>query len=171
MKKVILLGYMGSGKSTVAKILSQKLQLPYFDLDLMIEEKAGLSVKSIFSEKGEIYFRKLEHEIFHETVEKPQSLVLSVGGGTPCYANNHLLLTANNVVSVYLKASIDELFNRLADEKYHRPLISNAQPEEMKEFIAKHLFERSYFYNQAKHIINVDGKSPEQISAEVENLI
>ncbi|GEP52008.1 shikimate kinase [Flavobacterium noncentrifugens] len=171
MMKVILLGYMGSGKSTVSKMLAEKRQLPHFDLDEMIEEKAGMPVKEIFSAKGEIHFRKLEHELFHQLMERNEDFVLSLGGGTPCYANNHLLFTGENTISIYLKASIAELYNRLTDEKQHRPLISNAHSEDMKEFIAKHLFERSYFYNQAMHAVNVDGKSAEDVVSEVEKLL
>jgi len=169
MKKIILLGYMGCGKSTVAKILAQKLQIPHFDLDEMIETKAGLSVKQLFDQKGEIYFRKLEHELLSETVNNPNELVLSLGGGAPCYANNHLFLQEKNVVSVYLKASIDELYGRLVNEKNKRPLIAETPAEEMKEFMAKHLFERSYFYNQATNVISVDGKSAEAIAEEIKS--
>jgi|SRR6218665_536454 len=168
MKKVILLGYMGCGKSTVAKILSEKLQLQHFELDQMIEREANLSVKEIFEQKGEIWFRKLEHKLFHEIMKHPNEIIISLGGGTPCYANNHLLLNGENAESFYLKASIDELYSRLTNEKNHRPLISETESHEMKEFIGKHLFERSYFYNQAKYKIDVDGKTPEIVALEIE---
>lgn len=168
MKKVILLGYMGCGKSTVAKILSKKLQLPHFELDQMIEKHANLSVKEIFEQKGEIWFRKLEHKLFNEVMNLPDDSIISLGGGTPCYANNHLLLSGEKIESFYLKASIEELFKRLTYEKSHRPLISDTKSHEMKEFIGKHLFERSFFYNYAKHKIDVNGKSPEEVSLEIE---
>lgn len=171
MRKIILLGYMGCGKSTVAKILAQKLQIPHFDLDEMIETKAGLSVKQLFDQKGEIHFRKLEHELFYEIVNSPKEFVLSLGGGAPCYANNHLLLQEKNVDSVYLKASIEELYGRLVNEKHQRPLIAEKPAEEMKEFMAKHLFERSYFYNQAKNVITVDGKSAEAVVEEIQKIL
>jgi shikimate kinase len=85
-----------------------------------------------------------------------------LGGGTPCYANNHELLKADNVVSIYLKASIETLFKRLSANKSKRPLIANKNDEEMKEFIAMHLFERSFYYNQAQYKVVVDDKTIDQ---------
>ncbi|MEL1240407.1 shikimate kinase [Flavobacterium flavipallidum] len=156
MKKIVLLGYMGCGKSTIAKELSKKLEIPFVDLDEYIEEKVKMAIKVIFAEKGEIYFRKLEHECFIELLNLPDAIIIGLGGGTPCYANNHELLKGANVLSVYLKASIDTLVARLSLNKSNRPLIANKNDVEMKEFIATHLFERSYYYNQAQHIVNVD---------------
>ena len=159
MRKIILLGYMGCGKSTIAKTLAKIIRVPFVDLDVYIEEKAGLSVKAIFEQHGEIKFRKMEHEAFVELLSAPGDLIIGLGGGTPCYANNHELLNGENVLSVYLKASIETLFNRLVINKSKRPLIANKNEEEMKEFIAMHLFERSYYYNQAQHIVSVDEKT------------
>ena len=76
MKKIILLGYMGSGKSTIAQLLSEIIGVPYLDLDQMIESKTNLSIATLFKEKGEIYFRKLEHEIFQELMCNPDPMVL-----------------------------------------------------------------------------------------------
>ncbi|WP_366187406.1 shikimate kinase [Flavobacterium ovatum] len=156
MSKIILLGYMGSGKSTIAKSLSKIKQLPFVDLDNYIEEKAKMTIKNIFETKGEIYFRKLEHQCFLELLDNDQDYIIGLGGGTPCYANNHELLIGEGRISIYLKASIDTLFNRLVLEKSQRPLIADKTDEEMKEFIAIHLFERSYFYNQAQYTVSVD---------------
>jgi shikimate kinase len=99
------------------------------------------------------------------------SFVLSLGGGTPCYANNHEMLNQDNVVSIYLNASIDTLYERLISENSKRPILANKSAAEMKEFIAKHLFDRSYYYNQSKHKINVNNKSAEEIVLEIEKLL
>lgn len=171
MKKIILLGYMGCGKSTIAKLLANATAIPYLDLDEIIEKQENSSVKKLFSDKGEIYFRKLEHQILAALIQSQDSFVLSLGGGTPCYSNNHEFLNADHVISIYLNASVATLYNRLLNDNEQRPLISDKNPEEMKEFIAKNLFDRSYYYNQAHYKINVDGKSPEEIISEIETIL
>ena len=167
MNKIIILGYMGSGKSTIAQKLALSLNLPFIDLDQYIEQNENVSIKKLFENNKEIQFRKLEHQHLKELLANNDSFVLSLGGGTPCYANNHLLLQGENIMSVYLKASIETLTNRLKVEKDSRPLLANQPDDELSEFIAKHLFERSYFYTHAKHTITVDGKSVETIVAEI----
>ncbi len=163
MKKIILLGYMGSGKSTIAHSLSKTIGLPFVDLDHFIEKKEGMSIKAIFDQSGEIYFRKLEHLALLELLNNDDAIIIGLGGGTPCYANNHELLLGENRTSIYLKASVDTLFERLLKEKSKRPLIAEKTDDEMKEFIAMHLFERSFYYNQAQHVISVDGLAVEEI--------
>lgn len=170
-KKIILLGYMGSGKTIIASKLSNVLQKKHLDLDVVIENEQNLSINSIFKTKGELYFRKLEHEVFKRLVESDDEFVLSLGGGTPCYANNHLFLKNTNVVSIYLKTSVEELYRRLSKNKSNRPLIAEMGEEELKEFIAKHLFDRSFYYHQAKHIISTDGKSIEEVVEEIKTLV
>lgn len=158
---------MGCGKSTIANKLSKMTNIPFLDLDKVIEEKAKMSINQIFEQQGEIYFRKLEHEVFVELLNSPANLIIGLGGGTPCYANNHELLKGDNILSIYLKASIDTLFNRLVVNKDKRPLIANKNEEEMKEFIAKHLFDRSFYYNHAQHKVIVDGKTVEETVADI----
>ena len=167
MKKVILVGYMAVGKTTIARLISEKKGVKYVDLDNLIEEKTNLSINELFKQKGEIYFRKIEHEIFKEIIENDENLIISTGGGTPCYADNHLFLNGKNVVSIYLKASVSTIFDRLKSEKKNRPLVANQSEEKLKEFVAIHLFERSHFYNQATFTISVDNKSPELIVPEI----
>jgi shikimate kinase len=171
MKKIILLGYMGCGKSTIANKLSGMVQIPYVDLDEYIEKKTKLTIKEIFEIHGEIYFRKLEHTYFIELLNAPDKMIIGLGGGTPCYANNHELLNGDSVTSIYLKASIDTLFNRLVSNKSKRPLIADKSEEEMKEFIAKHLFDRSFYYNHAQHKVSVDDKSIEETVNDILNLL
>jgi len=171
MNKIILLGYMGSGKSTIAKLLAEKTGFPFLDLDKMIETQELLSVREIFEQKGEIYFRKAEHTLLKELVASTDQFVLSLGGGTPCYANNHELLNGEGIISVYLKASVAELYQRLGRNRFRRPLIAAMADDELKEFIAKHLFERSFFYNKASNTIVVDGQSADDVVSEIRSLL
>jgi shikimate kinase len=171
MRKIVLLGYMGCGKSTIANILSKTTNIPFVDLDKIIEEKTNLTINQIFEQYGEIYFRKLEHDVFVELLNAPDNSIIGLGGGTPCYANNHELLKGDNVLSIYLKASIDTLFERLVSNKSKRPLIADKTDEEMKEFIAKHLFDRSFYYNHAQHKVVVDEKTVEETVADILNIL
>jgi shikimate kinase len=170
-KKIVLLGYMGSGKTVIAKKLSEKLDIKCFDLDDIVEKKENSSIESVFKNKGELYFRKLENKIFIDFMNADEDFILSLGGGTPCYFDHHLLLQKADVVSLYLKASIETLSERLFSEKEKRPLISHLNNLELKEFIAKHLFERGFFYNQASNIIVVDKKSINQIVEEIKAIL
>ena len=167
MQKVVLVGYMGSGKSFIGQLLSEKLQILFLDLDEIIEQNQNCSIKSIFENSGKVYFRKLEHQLFKETLSLNKPFVLSTGGGTVCYAKNHELLNNPDIISIYLKASIETLYNRLILEKEKRPLLADKNQEELKDFIAKNLFERSYFYHQSKFIVNVDDKSADKIIKEI----
>ena len=167
MKKVILCGYMASGKTTTARLLAKKLQLPYKDLDEVIENRTGKTISQLFKEDGEIKFRKLEHEVLNEIVNGTEGFVLGLGGGTPSYANNHEVLKREDVLSVYLKTGISEIINRLRLQKGTRPLIDALKDEELDEFVGQHLFERSYYYHHAKHVITTDGKLPEEITDEI----
>ena len=166
MYKIILVGYMGSGKTTIAKALSTHLSIPYFDLDRLIEEEIGIDIPQIFAQKGEIWFRKKEHEVLKRFILENDNFILSLGGGTPCYAGNHLILQEKNIFSFYLKAKVSTLTNRLENEKDHRPLLQNIETD-LSTFIGQHLFERIPFYNFAKHKINIDEKSVNEISKEV----
>lgn len=167
---IVLLGYMGSGKSTVGKALALALGYEFFDLDDLIEVQQKMTIPQIFLEHGEIYFRKLESEVLKDTLKNSTNIVLALGGGTPCYGKNMALLKAHNITSIYLKLSINELVNRLSKEKSERPLIKNIEDDELPEFIGKHLFERSFFYNQADEILHGD-KSVVEIITEIKTLI
>lgn len=171
MKKIVLLGYMGSGKTVTAESLAKELNLPCIDLDQYIEMRLEQSITSIFETKGEIFFRKKEHKYFKELMSSNESFILSLGGGTPCYANNHLLLNQDNTTSIYLKASIDTLVQRLQSEVSKRPILAQNKQEPLDTFIAKQLFDRSYYYYQATKVITVDNKTPSQITLEILNTL
>lgn len=171
MKKVILCGYMASGKTTTARLLATASGLPYIDLDEVIEHNTGKTISQLFEGGGEIKFRKLEHEALTDIVNGSEGFILSLGGGTPVYANNHLVLQREDVLSVYLKASIGELVKRIRSQAWQRPIVDALKEEELKEFVAQHLFERSFYYHQAKHVVSTDGKSPEEITNEIMKLL
>jgi shikimate kinase len=170
--KIILLGYMGSGKTTVGIQLSKKLFLNFTDLDEFIEEKEQKSIKEIFEQKGEIYFRKIEHKYLKQFIKENESFVLSLGGGTPCYAGNlDLILNDKNNLSFYLRGSISTLFKRLSENKFKRPLINDLSDNQLTEYIAKHLFERGIFYDKATYKIAIDDKEVQEIVTEIRILL
>jgi shikimate kinase len=169
--KIILLGYMGVGKTSLSKKLSKKTGIPCFDLDDIIEKSENSSVAAIFKDRGEVYFRKIEHQLFKDFIENKENFILSLGGGTPCYANNHLFLQNEDVISIYLKASIQNLTERLKNKREKRPLIKDLTEDDLQEYIAKHLFDRNYYYQKSKLSVVVDGKSKKEIVKEILELI
>lgn len=161
--KIFLTGYMGSGKSFLGTRLAAQLNYDYIDLDDHIELLEGKAIQDIFKAKGELYFRKLETRVLRDVLKEKADLVVSLGGGTPCYGNNmELIQERSDARTVYLKASVATLTRRLLPEKIHRPVISHLDGSEaLEEFIRKHLFERAYYYNQADVIVNVDQEDTE----------
>lgn len=163
---ISLIGYMGSGKSHISKILSDKINFKLIDLDKEISWRNKLTIPEIFEKKGEIYFRKLERETLEEILATRENIVLSLGGGTPVYYNN-LEIINHNSKSIFLRASISTLVERLSKQKEKRPLIAKITDEDLPEFIAKHLFERNIFYSKAQFSISTDNKTPEDIVKEI----
>lgn len=157
---------MGSGKSHISKILSDKLNFKLIDLDKEISKRNKMTIPEIFDKKGEIYFRKLERETLEEILASEKNTILSLGGGTPVYYNNMEIINHNSK-SVFLRASVATLAERLSKQKEKRPLIANITDENLAEFIAKHLFERNDFYNKAQISIITDNRTPEDIVNEI----
>lgn len=163
---ITLVGYMGSGKTHVSKILSEKIKFKLFDLDKEISRRNKATIPEIFQKRGEIYFRKLEREILEEILASQDNIVLSLGGGTPVYYNNMEIIN-NNSTSIFLRTSINTLVERLSKQKEKRPLIANISQDDLPEFIAKHLFERNVYYSRAQYTIVTDYKTPEEILQEI----
>jgi len=149
---------MTSGKSLIGSELAKILDMNFIDLDEYIEEKEGDSIKEIFSKKGNIFFRKIENTFLEEILGLKDNLVLSLGGGTPCFANNlELIQRTDEAKSIYLNVSVKELSKRLIVDRENRPLVAHIKTEEdMLEFVGKHLFERLSFYNQANYMVEAN---------------
>jgi len=169
--KIVLVGYMASGKSTVGQLLARQLGVEFIDLDDYIESNQKKTIKNIFSEKGEVFFRKLEHQMLAEVLEKEESIILSTGGGTPCYGTNMETILNQSDHSIYLDVNIPNLVKRISKEKENRPLVKNIPGEELPEFIGKHLFERRPYYLQAKHILDSNAADAETVVENIKELL
>lgn len=145
---------MGSGKTTVGKALSKETGMMFYDLDWYIESRMHKSVSQIFAEKGEEGFRKIEYNMLHEVAEF-EDVIISCGGGTPCFFDNMDYLNQQGDV-VYLKASPETLYKHLLMAKVERPLLKDKTPEELIAYITEHLKEREPFYQKARHVLDVN---------------
>ena len=164
LNPVILLGYMGSGKTSIGKILAKKCNCEFIDLDKLIEKKYNSSVSKIFSDLGELEFRKIEKIMLNQVLSYDHKFILSLGGGTPCYYDNMdmILSRSNNVF--YIKVPTNILSNRLFLRKEKRPIISNIQSiEKMNEFVNKHIFERMPFYEKSNYVIESNRNDKELV--------
>ena len=171
--KIILIGYMGSGKTTVGKQLKEKLNVPFWDLDDYIEQKFNSTISSIFELKGEMYFREKERQALEDLLETDKRMIISLGGGTPCYYDNmEYLISFENVKTFYLHADVETISKRLELEKDKRPLISHLKNmDDINDFVGKHLFERKEFYTKADFMICTKKKSVKNIALELEKLL
>ncbi|MDR2935784.1 MAG: shikimate kinase [Rikenellaceae bacterium] len=159
--RIFLMGYMGSGKTTVGKPLARQLGLEFVDMDHVIADRHGRSVNEIFSTFGEARFREIEREILGELLTR-DNIVVSLGGGTPCFFDNlERIKTAG--VTVYLQAGVETLARRLEHGKARRPLLRDKSPEELFDFIRDSLAIREQVYSQAAVIVGCDGYSDMQI--------
>jgi shikimate kinase len=146
--KIFLIGFMGSGKTHWGRLLSQKLGIPFFDLDEQVTEHAGKSIVEIFAEEGEEHFRLQEKEVLHIITESHDGFVMACGGGSPCYFNNIEYMNESGT-SVWINTPLDILFTRLIKEKDNRPLIKSLSDIQLKSFISKKFSDRKIYYEQA----------------------
>lgn len=167
MKNIILIGYMGSGKSTVARELHQKNHMEIIDTDSEIVKEQGKSINEIFAEDGETAFRNLETEYLKRLSEKKNSYILSTGGGMPVREENRALLKNLGTV-FFLKADTDTILERVKHDT-NRPLL---QDKDRRTKIEKMLAERTPLYEAAAdHIIVTDGKTVGEIAGEIASLL
>ena len=169
MTRIFLIGYMGAGKTTLGKAFARAMDLSFVDLDWYIEERFHKTVRQIFTERGEEGFRDLEKRMLHEVGEF-ENVVISVGGGTPCFFDNMDYMTQTGE-TVFLDVDVKVLFRRLKIAKQQRPLLADKSDEELMAFIVEALQKRLPFYSRAKHVF--DGERLEdrhQIQQSVERL-
>jgi shikimate kinase len=143
---------MGSGKTTVGRKLSGHMGISFLDMDTEIEKEQGMTINQVFDTKGEEFFRVLEREQLFKLFEM-DNLVVSTGGGVPCF-NDNLDLINENGVSVYLKLTPELLASRLRFSGKTRPLINNIPEGDLLNFVYQQLEEREKWYNKATLVYN-----------------
>lgn len=147
MKRLFLIGYMGSGKTTLGRALSTATGLAFVDLDWAIEQRYHKTIPQIFAEVGESGFREIEQRMLHEVGEY-EDTIISCGGGTPCHFDNMAYMNEHGL-TVWLDASEEALFRRLRVARQQRPIIKDKDDEELKSFITEALGQREPYYSQA----------------------
>jgi len=152
MKRIFLVGYMGSGKTTMGKRLSKKYGVDFVDLDHYIESRYFKKVSQLFQEKGEAGFREIERDLLREVADF-ENIIISTGGGTACFFDNMELMNQKGE-TVYLKASAADLAAYLSTASKDRPLLAQKSKEELFDFISEMLEKREPFYSQAKYTID-----------------
>ena len=156
---------MGSGKSTVGKIVAKKTGFRFIDLDTYIESQQDMTIRDIFRIKGEDYFRSVENEIL-QIFSLEENLIIATGGGCPCFFDNMNWMNDHGI-TLYLNAPPDMLYSRLLVEKKSRPLIEKLSDMQLMEYILDVLPERNNFYEKSKITINIKQETPEQLAAKM----
>jgi len=167
--KIFLIGFMGSGKSTIGKLLASKIHYRFVDTDHKVEKFMDNDIPSIFNIDGEKAFRLAENKILLELINETGNTVISTGGGMPCF-NGHMEMMNTKGITIYLKRTAEDLFNFLQTEHQNRPLLSGMA--DLKTTINSLVLIRELYYNQAKHIVEIDPDESDIMVAErIEKLI
>ncbi len=146
-RPIFLIGFMGAGKTYSGKLLAEKMNVPFFDLDEYIQEKEGASIPEIFEEKGADHFRITERKCLRDFGVIGKAII-ATGGGTPCFFDNLEWMNENGL-TIYLKIEPELLAKRLQEEKTQRPLLADIKSEDLNKYITDKLEERKDFYEQA----------------------
>lgn len=160
--KIFLLGFMGSGKTHWGRQISQKLGIPFFDMDEQVVNSEGMSINDIFEKQGEEYFRVKEKEVLHIITESHSSFVMACGGGSPCYFNNIEYMNKSGT-TVWLNTPMQVLFSRLVKEKNDRPLLRRLTDDQLMSFIVKKFSDRKIYYEQSHIAIEDDNLTLDQL--------
>ena len=170
MKTTFLIGYMGSGKTTLGRAVSARTGVRFIDLDDYIERREGCTIREIFASRGEEAFRDIERRALAEVSEMADTLV-ACGGGTPCFGDNMEVMNSRGL-TVYLDAPHSSLFSRLKEGRAARPLIASLSDDELGEFIRKQMDWRSPYYTRAT--LSFDSsrlETPEQVNESVDRFL
>ena len=152
-KKIFLIGFMGSGKSTTGRRLSSRLKWSFVDLDEVIERNEGMNIPAIFSVKGESFFRELESKALRE-LQSESRIVISTGGGTPCFGDNMEFMLESGL-TIYLRMTPSSLKRRLARSSEGRPLLKDIDKRDLEGYITAKLSDREKWYSRAEITIDV----------------
>ncbi len=161
-----LIGFMGVGKTTIGRKLASKHNVNFIDTDQEIEITTNKNILDIFQKYGENHFRKLETSTLKMI---PKNNIVACGGGLPAY-NNNMDFIKKSGISIYLKASKEEIFTRLSNDSRKRPLIQNKSNKDLKDFIKKTLSEREEFYSIADYTIETSNLSEKDILRKINTL-
>lgn len=159
---IFLVGFMGSGKTTLGRPLATRLNYDFIDLDRAIETGEGRTISEIFATDGEAHFRALERKYLERVIAQYKTAVISTGGGTPCFGENMALMNAHGI-TVYLKIAPRMLANRLLAAKVRRPLVEGKSPEELLRYIEETLTERETYYGQANVVVGNPSRDVSQL--------
>lgn len=155
MAKIFLIGYMGSGKTTLGHAVEQRAGIDFIDLDDFIEQSQEMTITQIFAERGEEGFRELERAALLTLAQAPGDALIACGGGTPCFFGNMELMNELGV-TVMLRASMETLIRRLTLMRSTRPLIARLTDSELENFIADNLAKRMPHYSKARVVFDSD---------------
>ena len=167
MNRIYLVGYMGAGKTTVARRLANYLGWEVADTDAMFEEKYRISICDFFNKYDEPLYRKLESEVLKSTADL-ENVVISTGGGTACYFDNMDWMNEHGL-TVFLRISEKAVVDRLLHAKRKRPLAEGKTESELTEFVNRHYTERLPFYEQAKITVKAEDLDLENLIKQIEN--
>ncbi len=148
-ERIFLIGFMGIGKSTLGRGLARALEMPFIDVDEVIEEQAGMPIRDIFDLCGEAYFRRLEHDALHEIIQDFPTVVVASGGGLPCQGDNMEVMNAQGL-TVYLQADAKALTKRLYASRATRPMIAAIASDNLQAHIENLLSARRSYYELAR---------------------
>ena len=159
--RIYLIGFMGSGKSTLGREVASRLHVPFLDTDALVEEREGMSIMDIFIGKGEYYFRDTESDVLHQTDQVPKAII-ATGGGLPCFHDNMDWISVHGI-SVYLEWSLEELKPQLLQDRSDRPLLAAGSEEEAWDWAQKLFLERKPIYEKAAITIEMESDFHENI--------
>ncbi|MGK0365849.1 MAG: shikimate kinase [Saprospiraceae bacterium] len=163
--RIILTGFMGSGKSYTGRRLADLMQLPYFDLDAEIESGEKKRITDIFTQNGEAHFRRLERKYLEQIILQHSKVIVSTGGGTPCFLGNDEFMLTHGMV-VFFDTDYSVLAERLQKESEHRPLLNGKSIFELEEFIAQKIEQRLPYYQNC-HVVFEQRKSDMDVAGEL----
>lgn len=166
VEKIVLIGYMASGKSSLGEQLAISLEIDFFDLDNYIAKKEKLSITELFDQKGEKSFRKKEKKYLKKLLKKKESFVLAVGGGTPEIKNAMKIINKYST-SIYLNANVETLYNRLAPKEVERPILTHISEDFLQDYIKTHLENRKKYYEKASFEVVVDNLTIDEIVEQI----